>query len=191
MDLRVLGRSRREPGAGRARPRPAGREWGECYITARTPGRALRRGVEQFQLLSPTIALTATGGIQHEEGSDIFDSPLELTAHLDMLGRGAAILYSMDLMQDERNELGYWRGPEIRIWGTPADSHTNFEEVINQAADGTTKGAFTRPIAGIIGNLKYRWFDSDSRKREAQTESKREERIEQLEAEAPAGPAAP
>ena len=142
--------------------------------------------VEQFQLLSPTIALTATGGIQHEEGSDIFDSPLELTAHLDMLGRGAAILYSMDLMQDERNELGYWRGPEIRIWGTPADSHSNFEEVINQAADGTTKGAFTRPIAGIIGNLKYRWFDSDSRKREAQTESKREERIEQLEAEAPA-----
>ena len=130
--------------------------------------------IEQFQILSPTVALTASGGIDYQEGSDIFDSPLELTAHLDMLGRGAAILYSMDLMQDAQNPLGYWRGPEFRIWGTASDADSNFEEVINQAADGTTKGAFLRPIAGLIGNLKYRWFNRDSRKREALLRERRE-----------------
>jgi hypothetical protein len=135
--------------------------------------------IEQFQVLSPTVALTASGGIQYQEGSDIFDSPLELDAHLDMLGRGAAILYSMDLMQDARSPLGYWRGPEFRIWGTASDAHSNFEEVINKAADGTTKGAFLRPISGLIGNLKYRWFDSDSRKREALQLERREKRMEQ------------
>ena len=123
--------------------------------------------IEQFQLLSPTIALLATGGIKHQEGSDIFDSPLELNANLDMLGRGAAILYSMDLMKNAQNALGYWRGPEFRIWGTPSQTHSNFEDVINQASDGTTKGAFLRPISGLIGNLKYRWFNRDARKREA------------------------
>ena len=132
--------------------------------------------IEQFQVLSPTIALTASGGIAHEDGSDIFDAPLELNANLDMLGRGAAILYSMDLMQDERNELGYWRGPEFRIWGSASASQSNFEDVINHAADGTTKGAFLRPISGIIGNLKYRWFDRDSRRREALQLERRDSR---------------
>ena len=136
--------------------------------------------IKQFQVLSPTIALLASGGIQHEEGSDIFDAPLELNANLDMLGRGAAILYSMDLMQDKRNELGYWRGPEFRIWGTAATPESNFEDVINHAADGTTKGAFLRPISGLIGNLKYRWFDSDSRTREALQGERRDMRSEKV-----------
>jgi hypothetical protein len=142
--------------------------------------------IEQFQVLSPTIALTATGGIAHEDGSDIFDAPLELNAHLDMLGRGAAILYSMDLMQDTRNELGYWRGPEFRIWGSAAAPESNFEDVINHAADGTTKGAFLRPISGIIGNLKYRWFDSDSRRREALQHERRDNRLEKVVGTTPA-----
>ena len=145
--------------------------------------------IEQFQLLSPTIALLATGGIKHQDGSDIFDSPLELNANLDMLGRGAAILYSMDLMQDTQDALGYWRGPEFRIWGTPAETHSNFEDVIKQAADGTTKGAFLRPISGLIGNLKYRWFDRDSRKREALLNERQAQRLDPHEAQsaAPAG----
>ena len=134
--------------------------------------------IEQFQVLSPTIALIATGGIKHQDGSDIFDSPLELNAHLDMLGRGAAILYSMNLMQDTQNPLGYWRGPEFRIWGTAASAQSNLEEVLQQAADGTTTGSITRPIAGLIGNLKYRWFNRDSRKREALQRERRDEREE-------------
>ena len=147
--------------------------------------------IEQFQLLSPTIALLATGGIKHQDGSDIFDSPLELNANLDMLGRGAAILYSMDLMHNSQNELGYWRGPEFRIWGTTSETHSNFEDVINKAADGTTKGAFLRPISGLIGNLKYRWFDRDSRKREALLSERQAQRSgKSEEGAAPSGDAA-
>ncbi|MGH8598040.1 MAG: hypothetical protein ACREXT_15400, partial [Gammaproteobacteria bacterium] len=128
---------------------------------------SLNVNVEEFAVLSPTIALTATGGITHTPGTDILDSPLELNAHLDMLGRGAAILYSMDLMQDAQDEWGYWRGPEFRIWGTVAAPESNFAEVVQQAGDGAVKGGITRPISGFIGNLKYRWFNDDSKAREA------------------------
>jgi hypothetical protein len=79
-------------------------------------------------------------------------------------------------MQDQRNELGYWRGPEFRIWGSASAPESNFEDVINHAADGTTKGAFLRPISGLIGNLKYRWFDRDSRRREALQLERRDSR---------------
>ncbi len=119
--------------------------------------------IAQFLVLSPTIALTATGGVKYTAGKDILDSPLELNANLDMLGRGAAILYSMDLMQDAQNEFGYWRGPEIKISGTPNEPVSNFESIIGQAEDGTLKGAIVRPISGLIGNLKYRWFNDDSK----------------------------
>jgi hypothetical protein len=123
--------------------------------------------VTQFLVLSPTIALTATGGIKYIPGVDILDSPLELNGHLDMLGRGAAILYSMDLMQDDKNEFGYWRGPEFRIWGTLEAPESNFAEIVERAGDGTLKGSITRPISGLIGNLKYRWFNDNSKAKEA------------------------
>ena len=129
--------------------------------------------VTEFLVLSPTIALTATGGIKHTLGVDILDSPLALEAHLDMLGRGAAILYSMDLMQDDKNEFGYWRGPEFRIWGSAAAPQSNFAEVVKKAGDGTLKGAITRPISGLIGNLKYRWFNDNSTAKEAAKRARR------------------
>ncbi len=141
--------------------------------------------VEQFLVLSPTVALTATGGVKYEPGKDLLDSALELNAHLDMLGRGAAILYSMDLMQDEKNDFGYQRGPEFRIWGTPAEPQSNFDEIVERAGDGTLKGAITRPISGLIGNLRYRWFNNDSRARESAQQHRREQR-EALEAGAAA-----
>jgi len=84
-----------------------------------------------------------------------------------MLGRGAAILYSMDLMQDSQNEFGYWRGPEFKISGTPNAPESNFEDIIRQAEDGTLKGAIMRPISGLIGNLKYRWFNDNSKAQQA------------------------
>ena len=129
--------------------------------------------IEQFLVLSPTIALSAKGGITALPGHDIFDSPLSLTANLDMLGRGAAILYSMDLMQDAQNEQGYWRGPEFKITGTAADPQSNFAEIVQRASDGTVQGAITRPISGLIGNLKYRWFNNDSRAKEAAQAARR------------------
>lgn len=114
--------------------------------------------IERFLVRSPTISMTAAGGITREAGKDVLDSPLDLRAHLDMSGRGAAILYSMGLLRNEKNDAGYWRGPEFRIWGTPAASESNFADIIRQASDGTVKGGITRPLAGLIGNLKYRWF---------------------------------
>ncbi|MGD9600998.1 MAG: hypothetical protein AB7O21_05355 [Gammaproteobacteria bacterium] len=131
--------------------------------------RDLSRNVnlEQFLMLSPTIALTATGGIEHAAGRDILDSPLALNANLDMLGRGAAILYSMDLMRDGKNAFGYWLGPEFRIGGTLNAPESNFASIIQQAGDGTVKGAITRPISGLIGNLKYRWFGDKQKARDA------------------------
>ncbi|MBI2799794.1 MAG: hypothetical protein HYX63_05820 [Gammaproteobacteria bacterium] len=123
--------------------------------------------VEQFLVLSPTIAMSAAGGIDYQEGHDILDSPLSLQANLDMLGRGAAILYSMDLMQDQQNALGYWKGPEFKIWGTPAAPQSNFERIVQDAGDQTLSGAIIRPISGLIGNLKFRWFGNDAPSKEA------------------------
>lgn len=129
--------------------------------------------LEEFQLLSPTIALTATGGIHHDPGEDILDSPLELTAELDMLGRGAAILYSLDLMRDEKDTWGYWRGPSFRIWGSLAEPESNFDEIVNAAGDAAVQGAFTHPLSGLVGNLKFRWFDDKSAARERAREERR------------------
>ncbi len=117
--------------------------------------------IERFLVRSPTISMTAAGGITRAEGRDVLDSPLDLRANLDMSGRGAAILYSMGLLKNEKNDAGYWRGPEFRIWGTPSASESNFADLIRQASDGTVKGGITRPLAGLIGNLKYRWFGDD------------------------------
>ena len=50
----------------------------------------------------------------------------------------------------------------------------------------TTKGAFLRPISGLIGNLKYRWFDSDSRRREALQHERRDNRLEKVVGTTPA-----
>ncbi|MBI4693989.1 MAG: hypothetical protein HY749_08200 [Gammaproteobacteria bacterium] len=123
--------------------------------------------VEQFVVRSPTIAMTATGGIGYVPGKDILSSPLELTGNLDMVGRGAAILYSMDLLKPERDALGYWKGPEFRIWGTPSATESNFDDIIQAASSGTVKGAFFRPLAGLIGNIRYRWLGEEI-KREAE-----------------------
>jgi hypothetical protein len=129
--------------------------------------------LEEFQLLSPTIALTATGDILHDPGEDILDSPLALTAELDMLGRGAAILYSLDLMRDEKDVWGYWRGPSFRIWGSLAAPESNFDEIVNAAGDAAVQGALRRPLSGLVGNLKFRWFDDDSAARERAREARR------------------
>jgi len=114
--------------------------------------------IRRFRVQSPTVSFKARGGIDYVENKDILDSPLTLDANLDMSGRGAAILYSMNLLEDEQDAQGYYKGPAFRIRGTPAATESNLEEILTAAADGTVKGGITRPIAGLIGNLRYRWF---------------------------------
>ncbi len=143
--------------------------------------------IERFLVRSPTISMTAAGGIARAEGKDVVDSPLDLRASLDMSGRGAAILYSMGLLKNEKNDAGYWRGPEFKIWGTPSASESNFADIIRQASDGTVKGGITRPLAGLIGNLKYRWFGDDP----APLPPELAAEVEALEEEIEASPQAP
>lgn len=126
--------------------------------------------IERINLLSPEIRMAATGAIRHQPGKDIFDSPLEMTANLNMVGKGAAILYSIDLLEDEQDRFGYWKGPEVRISGSVTATESNFAEIVQRAADGSVKGGVTRPLAGLIGNIKHRWFGSDGDVRGAQLE---------------------
>ena len=131
----------------------------------------LRRGssrrvrLSQFLMQSPTVLMSAEGVVDYVKGKDLLDSPLALTGSLNMRGRGAAILYSMNLMQDERDEFGYYKGPEFLISGTPTAPESNFATIIDQAGKGTVRGGVTRPLSGLIGNFKYRWFGPKDRPR--------------------------
>lgn len=114
--------------------------------------------IERFEIFSPELYMHAKGGISFEENTRVFDSPLEMTAKLDLAGEGAAIFYGMDLLTGEKNEYGFWEGPEIKFGGTVNHPTDNFEEIIETAKKGTVAGGVTRPFSGIIGDFKYRWF---------------------------------
>ena len=115
--------------------------------------------IQQCVMQSPSVLMSATGRVDYEDGVDILDSPLTLAANLDMRGKGASILYSLGLLQHQRDQWGYWQGPEFKVWGTPSDAESNLSEIIRKAGKGTLQGGVTRPFAGLVGNVKYRWFD--------------------------------
>ncbi len=117
--------------------------------------------IEKFRVKSPTIHLGASGGIDYEYGKDVLDSPLKLDAHLNMSGKGAAILYSMNLLKDEQDRFGYYKGLTFQIRGTSGNTESNFAEIVTAATEGTVKQAITRPISGLIGNIKHRWFGNN------------------------------
>ena len=118
--------------------------------------------VKEYVVQNPEFLMTANGGIKYQQDKDILNSPLDMTAHLDFRGKGAAIMYDLNLLEDERNEYGYWKGPEINFWGTPANNESNLDDVISTAGDAAVLGGITRPISGLIGNFKHRWFgDND------------------------------
>ena len=126
--------------------------------------------IEQFLVQSPTVRLTADGGIDYEYGKDVLDSPLTLDAQMNMSGKGAAILYSMALLDDEQDDHGYYHGPEFEIRGSANEPLSNFAEIISIGAKGTVAGGVTRPISGLIGNVKHRWFGDETKPAEANLE---------------------
>jgi hypothetical protein len=81
-----------------------------------------------------------------------------MEVNLDMRERGAAILYSLGLLQSEKDDLGYWKGPVVKVWGTFFRTKSNLEDIISEAGHGAVLGGVTRPISGLWGNLKYWWF---------------------------------
>ena len=112
----------------------------------------------EYVVQSPEILMTATGGITYEEGVDIINSPLNMEARIDMRERGAAILYSLGLLQSEKDDLGYWKGPVVKVWGTFSRTESNLDDVISKAGNAAVLGGVTRPLSGLWGNLKYWWF---------------------------------
>jgi hypothetical protein len=114
--------------------------------------------IKEYVVQSPEILMTATGGIKYQEGVDIADSPLSMEARIDMRERGAAILYSLGLLQSEKDNYGYWKGPVFKVWGKIARSESNLDDIIDKAGRGAVLGGITRPVSGLWGNLKYWWF---------------------------------
>ena len=78
-----------------------------------------------------------------------------------MRERGAAILYSLGLLQSEQDGYGYWKGPVFKVWGNIGRTQSNLDDIINEAGKGAVLGGITRPVSGLWGNLKYWWFGSD------------------------------
>jgi hypothetical protein len=115
--------------------------------------------IRKYVVQSPEILMTATGGINYEEDVDVLDSPLKMDAQLGLRDRGAAIFYDLDLLGDEQDAYGYWTGPEISFWGTMGKLDSNLNEIIEQAGKGAVLGGFTRPVSGLIGNVRHRWMD--------------------------------
>ena len=117
--------------------------------------------IRKYVVQSPEILMTANGGISYKEGVDVLHSPLKMDAQLDLRGRGAAIFYDLDLLEDERDAYGYWTGPEIKVWGAVAQSESNLSEIIEKAGKGAVLGGLTRPISGLIGNIRHLWMDEE------------------------------
>jgi hypothetical protein len=117
--------------------------------------------IREYLVQSPEILMTATGGITYQEGVDIVDSPLSMEARIDMRERGAAILYSLGLLQSEQDDYGYWKGPVFKVWGKIARSESNLDDIISEAGRGAVLGGVTRPVSGLWGNMKYWWFGGD------------------------------
>ncbi|MGH9890578.1 MAG: hypothetical protein ACREA0_01045 [bacterium] len=115
--------------------------------------------IKRYLVQSPSILMTAKGGIDYQAGKDVFESPMSLTVQLDMRKKGAAILHSLDLLKPEKDPYGYWVGPEIKVGGTFSKTQSNLEEIVTQAGSGAVMGGITRPVAGLWGNIKYDWFD--------------------------------
>ncbi len=117
--------------------------------------------IKKYVVQSPEILMTAKGGITYAEGVDVLDSPLALDAQLNLRERGAAIFYDLDLLKDEKDKYGYWIGPEIKFWGTATAAESNLGEIIEQAGKGAVLGGVTRPISGLVGNIKHMWMDEE------------------------------
>ncbi len=142
----------------------------------REPDRNTR--IKIFQILSPELRFIASGGLTFKENTRLFDQPLKMTAQMNLANEGAAIFYGLDLLKDEQDEYGFWKGPVITFSGTLNHQQDNFDEIIAQAKSGTITGGITNPFSGLIGNFRYRWFgdepDYDNVTHEKASESKSE-----------------
>ncbi len=125
--------------------------------------------IKEYVVQSPEVLLTAHGGVEYREGTDILQSPLALDAQLAMRAKGAAILYELNLLESKQDSWGYWKGPSVHFRGTPAKPESNLEDIISKAGRSMMLGGVTRPISGLIGNVKHRWIGDDEKPLEYST----------------------
>ncbi|MGD8619093.1 MAG: hypothetical protein PVH54_07855, partial [Gammaproteobacteria bacterium] len=118
--------------------------------------------IKRYVMQNPEILMTATGGIKFQEGIDILHSPLAMDASLNFRDKGAAIMYDLDLLRSKQDAYGYWKGPKIKFWGIPVAMESNLGDIITKAGNGAILGGITRPISGLIGNIRHRWMDEDT-----------------------------
>lgn len=111
--------------------------------------------IERLEVRSDQMLILGRGGILYEENEDILDQPLDLTASMDARGEFAAILSGLGLLTDKSAGNNYWRGFDFRIWGSLADTKTNFNNIVTQASSGTLTRNVTNPFHGIWSNIKY------------------------------------
>lgn len=121
--------------------------------------------IEKYLVRNPELLMTAQGGVMYLPGTDVLQSPLNMQAQLNFRGHGAAIMYDLNLLEDQRDEEGYWIGPTVSFTGTPANSASNLDEIISKAGNAAVLGGVTRPISGLIGNIKHRWFGGEDKKK--------------------------
>ncbi len=114
--------------------------------------------IKQYVVQNREVLMTAEGGIKYQEGTDIMQSPLSLQSQLNLRNKGASIFYDMDLLELKKDAFGYWTGPTLKFWGTPAKSESNLGDIITAAGKGMFFGGITRPISGLIGNFRHRLF---------------------------------
>lgn len=117
--------------------------------------------VESMEVRSPEVLILGQGGILYEEGVDLLDQRLDLTAEMDARGEMAAILSGLGLLGGERLENGYWPGFKFRIWGDLNEPKSNFDRIVTDASTGTLTRNLTNPFHGIWGNIKYRGTEAE------------------------------
>ncbi len=127
--------------------------------------------IKQYVVQNREILMTAEGGIEYQEGIDIMHSPLSLQSQLNLRNKGASIFYDMDLLELKQDAFGYWAGPTLKFWGTPARSESNLGDIITAAGKGMFFGGITRPISGLIGNFRHRLFGDKEEPDEYQKKS--------------------
>lgn len=111
--------------------------------------------VEKMEVRSEEMLISGRGGILYEEGVDLLNQKLDLTAEMDAVGEMAAILSGLGLLKDKRAENGYWHGFDFRIWGSLDEPKSNFDQIVTNAGSGALTRNITNPFHGIMGNIKH------------------------------------
>lgn len=108
-----------------------------------------------FLLQSHYIRFSAEGRVVHEPGVPFMLHSLEIDGSLNAVGRAAAIMAQIGLIEGERDEFGYFTGIEFEVRGTVAEPETDFDDIIFDAATGMIMRGFFHPFSALISNLIY------------------------------------